>query len=161
MKSLFLKWFALLGLLLFLGVAVAPNVNADGLPDLIISRIDPHTGDVPIADGIEVRIKNIGDSPISGEITIRLNVRRMFLGIIPLGLEFTKLGSVNVNNLNPGGWAYEDFWHIPEERFRFYKVTATVDATYNITESNELNNVYIQRYFITNPENAIIGWWEL
>ena len=29
MKSLSLKWFALLGLLLFLGVAVAPSINAD------------------------------------------------------------------------------------------------------------------------------------
>ena len=65
MKSHSLKWFALLGLMLFLGVAVAPSINADVQKNLICNISPLFTASIEKAifkDTKSVKTSYIGEN---------------------------------------------------------------------------------------------------
>ena len=149
MKPLSMKWFALLGLVLFLGVAVAPNIvgETEELPDLIVERIyiqfinDHDVGYI---------MKNIGIANVSEGFNISINVQHLLLGIYKgmILYNFTEYFSGVI--FKPG--MYFLYRHsldkIPKKLYpRMYRFSCEINPSCIIPESDYSNN-RLQKDFI-------------
>ena len=141
-----MKWFPLLGLLLFLGVAVAPNIagEKEELPDLVITEIRINRlGPNLFADVLCVT-KNIGTSSTS-DIPLKTIVRRLWFGIIPSEDTFTlNHQSYPGRVIEPGD---ETFIHVLNNgeihsMFGFSRLHLTVNPNGLIEELDYTNNYY-------------------
>ena len=140
-----MKWFALLGLLLFLGVAVAPNVvsEKEELPDLVMD--DLYVTFFPF-QYVVVDISNIGDADMNTGFNVSIRIRRTAFGIIPGLLWIDR--TVYFPKKIPAGesasdWLLEDTFDVPARVFpKIYRFTCVVNPDHAITESDYLNNIY-------------------
>ena len=158
-----MKWFAIVGLLLFLGVAVAPNIvgEKEELPDLVITDIgisigpgyDPWTFYRPLF----ALISNIGNASTDNGFNVTIQIHRLHFGIKLGQLVFE--GNAYVEELIPPGENEFDILlqdiDVPGSfLFRIYQITCEVNPDGAIIESDYSNNEH-QETFI----NYLLFFW--
>ena len=163
------KWLAIGIILLFVGVTIAPTINfntvkasndndlvKEGKADLIIGKIEIHSGDAPTTvQAIVCWVNNIGDAPTSGNIEVHLTIKRLIFGIIPYG-------NFNANDdfvIQPGGVRIFAFHDIPDP-VGIFKFIFTVNPDKSIEESDYSNNRRTAIYLVITDQ-IIGGWWRL
>ena len=144
------------------GLIETQNTGNEEKPDLVISDIYPYIGgDLPIPTDTVCVVKNIGDAPAVGSIDVRLTVKKLFVGIIPIRTLYDKVQSRDTNGLNPGGKMEFEFSYLPPN-FGFCRFNSKVDVYNRIDESDDDNNGYSATYFIFDSESMFgWGWWHL
>ena len=152
-----MKWFALLGTILFMLVSVPQTVSADGLPDLIIEDVRIEPGSFPYEQEFYCRLRNVGDVIV--DVTISLSVKLQFcilLGMLPIHTIDSYIGAGNyVPGLNPGESIDIYFAHSDDlPRFGFYRFSCEVNPNSIIDEIDYNNNYYDEKSFV------FLGYWK-
>ena len=138
--------------ILFLGLVFAPSIHANdsGLPDLVIIGMDYRMFGPSTWDTLRCDVANHGDAVAEGEIILKITVRFLLFGMIPIGKEHSYSNLLQAYVLNPGYAIYIDFadssdfppWGLG--LFSSWRVHCVVNPGYTIPESNYQNNYYTQ-----------------
>jgi len=149
-----MKWFALLGMMLFLGVEVAPSINADekGKPDLKILEmaIDyDHWVHLPVYYMvIKCKVQNIGNASVT-YLGVHGTAERVYCKFLSEG----DLSSGSTPSWEPGKvkWittvAFPPYEHFKFVDYGLYQINIRVSTP---DDANPENNIIDGQYLIFN-----------
>ena len=154
-----MKWFALIGLLLLLGVAVAPNIvgEKEELPDLMIRNIGFYEHD-PGADYYYVGciVKNQGDAYAYGNFTVDFKIKKTFFWWFNTeAIHEFNYSRILMDGLAPGEEIYVALYNGEDilPFFCFARFYVKINTDKEIIESNYENNKDMLKVY-----NSIFGW---
>jgi hypothetical protein len=143
-----MKWFALLGPLLFFGVAVAPHSvgEKEELPDLVLDDIYIAMGPgyYPFVSNhyLDADISNIGDAGTDKGFNVSIQMHRLLLGSLPGDLVLEKTVYFD-DTIPPGEIIYRTLiYNVKSVSLfvRLYSFTCIINPDKAIIESDYSNN---------------------